>query len=106
MGLEQDRGALELSTIFDALSHPRRLVIVECLLQGEKSVGELVGCERLRPTTQVNVSQQLAILRSVGLVAQRRDGNHVIYRVVPSRLSKLLRAGEELLRERARARGA
>jgi DNA-binding transcriptional ArsR family regulator len=102
MGLEQERGALDLAAIFDALSHPRRLVIVECLLEGEKSVGELVNCERLSPSTQVNVSQQLSILRGAGLIKQRREGNRVMYRVVPSRLSRLLKAGDDLVRERTR----
>jgi DNA-binding transcriptional ArsR family regulator len=102
MGFEEDRGAREVSEVFHALAHPRRLVMVECLLEGEKSVGELAGCKRLHPSTQVNISQQLAILRAAGLVRSRRAGNRVIYRVVGSRLRNLLRAGEALAGERSR----
>ncbi len=100
MALEQEREAEQLATIFGALSHPRRLVIVECLLEGEKSVGELVKCERLNPSTQVNMSQHLAILRNTGLVKERREGNRVIYRVLLTRLRDLIRTGDKLTRER------
>ncbi len=102
MSFEQERRAQQLADVFDALSHPRRVVIVECLLEGEKSVGELVGCERLSPSTQVNISQHLAILRNAGVVKERREGNRVFYRVLPSRLRELISIGNNLVRERVR----
>ncbi len=102
MSLAQEREAQQLAAVFNALSHPRRIVIIKCLLEGEKSVGELVDCERLNPSTQVNMSQNLAILLNAGLVKERREGNRVIYRVLPGRLRDLMNAGDNLLRERLR----
>jgi len=59
-----------------ALSHESRLMILCILAEGEKSVTEL---ERMLSLRQPTVSQQLARLRSDGLVATRRDGKTVYY---------------------------
>jgi DNA-binding transcriptional ArsR family regulator len=59
-----------------ALAHKNRLMILCILSQGEKSVSELEDILRLR---QPSVSQQLARLRTDGLVATRRDGKTVFY---------------------------
>ena len=58
------------------LSHETRLMILCVLCQGEKSVGEMEEFLSLRQPT---VSQQLARLRSEGLVTTRRDGKSVYY---------------------------
>jgi DNA-binding transcriptional ArsR family regulator len=60
-----------------ALSHESRLMILCILAEGEKSVSELEDLLSLRQPT---VSQQLARLRSEGLVATRRDGKTIYYR--------------------------
>src|SRR4051812_45165327 len=65
-----------------ALSDPKRLCVLETLATGERSVGELsrdVGCQ------VPNMSQHLAVLRSAGLVAQRREGTTVFYRLFAPR---------------------
>jgi ArsR family transcriptional regulator len=56
---------------FKALAHPARLVILEQLREGEKSVQELQLALGL---DQSSVSQQLAVLRNRGIVAARREG--------------------------------
>lgn len=66
-----------------ALSDPKRLCVLETLATGERSVGELsrdVGCQ------VPNMSQHLAVLRSAGLVAARRDGTTVFYRLADPRV--------------------
>lgn len=93
MSLEDERQSHRLADVFAALSNPRRVVILNCLLEGEKSVGELWGCERLRPSSQPNMSQHLSILRKAGLVRERRDGARVLYRVTSSHLRTLVKAG-------------
>jgi DNA-binding transcriptional ArsR family regulator len=93
MTLEDERQAHRLADLFGALSNPRRVVILNCLMEGEKSVGELWGCERLQPSSQPNMSQHLSILRKAGLVRERRDGARVLYRVASGHLKTLLKAG-------------
>lgn len=76
-----------------ALAHPKRLLIVDLLSDGsERSVGDLQEGTGL---SQSNVSQNLAILRTAGLLHARRDGNNVLYSVSDPRVLKavtLLRA--------------
>ena len=64
------------ANIFQALSHPTRIAILEGLRDGELSAGaiqERLGIE------QANLSQHLAILRSRQIVVNRKDGNQVFY---------------------------
>jgi len=68
--------AREASDFLKALAHPSRLLILCILCEGEKSVTEL---ERLLALRQPTVSQQLARLRSDGLVSARRDGKAIYY---------------------------
>ena len=70
-----------------ALSNPSRLQILFALKDGEKTVGSL--CSDLS-LTQAYVSQQLARLRSEGLVTARRDGRRVFYVIVDRRILPVL----------------
>ncbi len=66
-----------------ALADPKRLCVLEQLADGERSVSELsrsVGCQ------VPNMSQHLGVLRTAGLVASRREGNTVFYRLVDNRV--------------------
>ncbi len=61
-----------------ALGHQNRLMILCSLAEGEKSVSELEDFLSIR---QATVSQQLARLRGDGLVASRRNGKMIYYRL-------------------------
>jgi DNA-binding transcriptional ArsR family regulator len=63
---------------FKALGEPARLSLLAALQQGERTVSELV---ELTDRGQPNVSQHLASLVQAGLVAPRREGTHVYYRI-------------------------
>lgn len=63
---------------FTALSDPVRLRILNTLMQGELSVGELIEETGLE---QSNVSRQLGVLRREGIVARRGEGNRGFYRI-------------------------
>lgn len=66
-----------------ALADPKRLCVLEHLAGGERSVSDLsrdVGCQ------VPNMSQHLAVLRSAGLVASRRQGSTVFYRLTDERV--------------------
>jgi ArsR family transcriptional regulator len=78
-----DAARTHAASIARALSDPKRLCVVEHLAGGERSVSELsreVGCQ------VPNMSQHLSVLRAAGLVASRRDGSTVFYRLVDNRV--------------------
>lgn len=64
--------------LMKALSSENRLMLLCQLADGEKSVGELAETLGLR---QAAVSQQLGLLRRDGLVAARREGRVMHYRL-------------------------
>ena len=61
-----------------ALGHPERLRLIEALTAGEVCVCHL---EALVHRPQPYVSKQLAVLRDAGLVADRRHGQRIYYRL-------------------------
>lgn len=79
--------ALELvAHRFKLLSEPTRLRLIQLLMEGEKSVNELVSAMN---TTQANVSKHLAILADGGLIARRKVGVSTIYRIADPSLITL-----------------
>lgn len=66
------------AALFKLLSHPSRLAILELLREGEECVCHMSAALGLR---QAYISQQLMVLRQAGLVADRREGWNVYYRV-------------------------
>lgn len=88
-----------LSKFFRGLGDPTRVKIVEYLLEGEKSVGELVT---LLGLPQGRVSTHLACLRWCGYVSSGKDGRNVCYRVDDERVRDILRLAKEMIRDNAR----
>lgn len=73
--LERFRAAADICR---ALTDPKRLALLHQLRDGERTAGALatdLGC------TLANASQHLAVLRHAGLVASRRDGTSIHYRL-------------------------
>mgnify|MGYP001350342324 CR=1 FL=1 len=64
--------------VLKAVAHPLRLMIVEALQNGERSVGEIV--EALGEK-QAITSQQLNLMKDRGVLAARREGAKVFYRI-------------------------
>ena len=64
--------------LFGVLSTPMRLRILSALCDQEKSVSQLL---QEIDTTQPNLSQHLNLLYRAGVLAKRKDGTQVIYRV-------------------------
>lgn len=75
-----------------ALADPKRLLIINLLREGERSVGELAG---LLGLPQANVSQHLAVLRDKRLVTSRREGTTVYYALASTKIVQAF----DLLRE-------
>jgi DNA-binding transcriptional ArsR family regulator len=64
--------------ILGVLRHPTRLHLVLLVAQGETHVSRL---SELLDLPQSNVSHHLGLLRNVGLVSDRREGQFVLYRL-------------------------
>ncbi|HNX70602.1 ArsR/SmtB family transcription factor [Rivihabitans pingtungensis] len=66
------------ASLLKSLANPDRLLLLCQLVEGERSVTEL---EALTGIRQPTLSQQLGVLRNEELVATRRDGKWVYYRI-------------------------
>lgn len=79
-----------------ALAHPVRLLIIDQLREGPRSVGELATGLNL---PQSNLSQHLGILRAKRLVGRRREGSNVYYQLRDARLLQAFDLLREVLRD-------
>ncbi len=75
--------------LFQTLAHPVRLRLLLALCGGEECVCDLTA-RFGRP--QPYISQQLAALRQAGLVADRREGRRIFYRLADARVCAVLAA--------------
>jgi rhodanese-related sulfurtransferase/DNA-binding transcriptional ArsR family regulator len=89
-----------LARIGTALSSPVRLEFLELLAQGERRVDELAT---LTGASVANTSQHLQKLKAAGLIAGRKEGQFVYYRLAGDEVVTLLgalgKAGEAYLAE-------
>lgn len=70
-----------------SVAHPVRLKILNLLVEKEQSVSDL--CRDLE-LPQPYVSQQLTILKNHGIIAARREGQQVFYRVLNPYVTKIM----------------
>lgn len=68
----------EVANYFSLLCEPTRLKILYSVCNGERSVGDIV--EQVE-STQANVSRQLSLLYRAKILARRKEGTLVFYRV-------------------------
>jgi DNA-binding transcriptional ArsR family regulator len=80
--------------LFRALGNPGRIRILEQLVQGERSVGELQPLVGLESS---HLSQQLGVLRRANLVVARKEGSQVFYSVRSALMADVLAASKQLL---------
>jgi DNA-binding transcriptional ArsR family regulator len=70
---------------FEAIAEPTRRAVLDLLLEGERSAGDLVAAfPRL---TQPAVSRHLRVLREAGLVRVRAEAQQRIYALEPAQLA-------------------
>jgi DNA-binding transcriptional ArsR family regulator len=79
--------------LFQVLASPIRLGVVRLLLDGERSVADLLSAMNI---AQPRLSNHLACLRNCGLVRTRRQGNFIYYAVADPRVVEIVRMGEAL----------
>jgi rhodanese-related sulfurtransferase len=91
MGDREAKTALfdEFARAAKALASGRRIELVDVLANGERAVEALAGEAGL---SVANTSQHLQILRRAGLVAARREGTSVYYRLAGPEVFELWRA--------------
>jgi len=90
LDLDAMHGAADrASELLKSLANRHRLLILCQLLDGERSVGELVEYLGIRDTV---VSQHLALLRKDGLVAARREGQTIRYAIASRPAEQILAA--------------
>ncbi len=85
----EDRVFESVAELFSVLSTPIRLKIISAVCQNEKSVSELLA---EIDTTQPNMSQHLSTLYRCGVLAKRREGTQMYYRLQSERVATLCRA--------------
>ena len=75
---ELQKRAHEAAALLKALANPDRLLLLCHLVEAERAVAELGAMTGIGQPT---LSQQLAVLRSEGLVLTRRSGKSIHYRI-------------------------
>jgi DNA-binding transcriptional ArsR family regulator len=73
-------------SVFHAIASPTRRALLDALVLGESNVSDLVAA---LDVTQSAVSQQLAILKDAGLVAERSVGRFRHYRLIAEPLVEI-----------------
>ena len=80
--------------VLKAMAHPARLIIVDALAEGEKCVCEL---QELVGSAMPTVSRHLSQMKSAGIIAGRREGNKVYYRLLVPCITKIFPCIDEAL---------
>ncbi|MFF8609267.1 metalloregulator ArsR/SmtB family transcription factor [Streptomyces sp. NPDC015346] len=70
--------------VFRALADPTRRQILADLREGELAAGEIAGRFSI---SAPSISRHLGVLKSAGLVTERREGNRILYSLVEDRLA-------------------
>lgn len=74
------------------LAHPHRLRMIQMLMAGRYTVGELAeACEL--PTAMA--SEHLRLMQRCGFMSSEKEGRKVYYRVIDSNLRSLMKCVEE-----------
>lgn len=82
-----EASAGQAARLLRALSNERRLMILCQLGDGELSVGQV---QSLMGLSQSALSQHLAVLREQGVVATRREGQTIYYRLADAAAAKVV----------------
>lgn len=89
MHIYQSRAAAtEATEKLKVFAQPQRLMVLSCLLGGERTVGEI---DEITKISQPALSQQLAVLRRAGLVVPRRIAKQIYYRIADDRVASCMR---------------
>jgi ArsR family transcriptional regulator len=97
-----DKSLYEMQAeICKTLTNPKRIEILNTLKNEEKTVTELVNA---LGASKANVSQHLAVMRHKGILATRRDGVNIYYRVANPKVIDACALMKEVLFEQHMAK--
>lgn len=88
--------------ICQTLANPKRLQILNLLKEGELSVGALV---KALGVAKANLSQHLGVMRQKGILAARREGTTIYYRLATPHIVEACKIMRLVLLEALTARG-
>ncbi|TKJ28865.1 metalloregulator ArsR/SmtB family transcription factor [Blastococcus sp. CCUG 61487] len=80
--------------LFKGLAHPGRVRILELLAEGDRTVGQLATETGMELS---HLSQQVAVLRRVGIVDSRREKNTVLCSLRDPQTAELLAVARRML---------
>jgi len=83
----------QAAVAMQAMAHPMRIKILCLLSSGELSVQDIVDAVG---TTQSNISQHLAILKTCGMIGGRKDGTKMFYAIEDARILKMITLTREI----------
>jgi ArsR family transcriptional regulator, cadmium/lead-responsive transcriptional repressor len=83
-----------LARFFHGLADPVRVRILEYLLDGPKTAGQIV---RHIGRPQSSVAAHVTCLRFCGYVEAVRDGRHVVYELIDPRVRRIVELGQDYL---------
>ena len=86
-----------------ALADPKRLMMLNGLKDGPKSVSQLAGMAGLK---QSNASQHLGVLRRAGVVRTERQGSIVNYSLATPRIAEACDMVRQVIAEEIQRNGA
>jgi len=82
----------EAAECLKTLAHPHRLRMIQMLLQGDYTVGELAeACD----LPSAMASEHLRLMQRCGFLASEKDGRKVYYRVAEPHLKNILKCIED-----------
>jgi len=95
--MQLDPGLYDLhASVCKTLASSTRLRIIEALGHSAMPAGEIA---RALGIQKANVSQHLAVMRSMGIVRARREGLHVFYRLTSPKIIQACQLMREVLLE-------
>ena len=86
-----------LGELFQVLSDPSRLRIIQSLEKQELCVSDIVERTEI---SQPAVSHQLRILRQMDIVRTQRAGRKIFYRIADGHMFSIIRDGIDHLKEK------
>ena len=98
MALRMEQAKIQ-STVFKALAHPVRLMLLDALHGRDLTFGALLAKFELDKST---VSKHLLVLVNAGLLSTRRAGRETIYRLEARCLDDFLVCVTKVVRQRVK----
>lgn len=83
-----------LSKLFKGYADYTRLLIIYTLLDGPKTVGEIV---ELTGLSQSGISNHLKCLRECELLGDKQEGKYVYYSIKDTRAAEIIKLAEQIM---------